>query len=62
MAALGFRMRGELLEGIGELQPAVESYDKALTLNPKIGIRRRVDQLRKLTSAKLASKHRGPDL
>jgi hypothetical protein len=46
--AFGFRLRGEVLESMGELGAAIESYDKALALNPKIGIKRRADQLRKV--------------
>lgn len=49
--ALGFRLRGEVLEAMGELERSLESYDKALALNPKIGIKRRADQLRKAASA-----------
>ena len=45
--ALGFRLRGEVLEAMGEVDHALESYDKALALYPKIGIKRRVNQLRK---------------
>jgi hypothetical protein len=43
----GYRLQGEVLESIGRIEQAVESYDRALALNPKIGIRRRVQQLRK---------------
>lgn len=49
--AFGLRLRGELLESMGELDRALESYDKALALNPKIGIKRRADLLRKVTAA-----------
>ena len=49
--ALGFRLRGEVLESMGELECALESYDKAFALNPKIGVKRRIDQIRKTASA-----------
>lgn len=49
--ALGFRLRGEVLESMGELEHALESYNKALALNSKIGVKRRIDQLRKTALA-----------
>ncbi|HEX4050326.1 MAG TPA: tetratricopeptide repeat protein [Steroidobacteraceae bacterium] len=49
--AFGLRLRGELLEAAGELEQALKSYDDALAFNPKIGIKRRADQLKKLMSA-----------
>ena len=45
--ALGFRLRGEVLESMGELEPALESYHKALALNSQIGVKRRIAQTRK---------------
>lgn len=45
--ATGLRLRGEILEAMGQIDRAIESYEKALKLNPKIGIKRRVGQLRK---------------
>ncbi|MEI9966036.1 MAG: tetratricopeptide repeat protein [Caulobacteraceae bacterium] len=40
--AVGLRLKGEILEATGAIKPAIESYDKAIALNPKIGIKRRV--------------------
>lgn len=57
--ALGWRLRGEILEATDAVAQALECYDKALALNAKIGIKRRVDQLRKSLSAKAASEGQG---
>lgn len=57
--ALGWRLRGEILEATDAVAQALECYDKALALNSKIGIKRRVDQLRKSLSAKAASDVQG---
>lgn len=48
--AFGWRLRGEILEGTGAVAEALQSYEKALALNPKVGIKRRVEQLKKSRS------------
>lgn len=40
-------MRGMCLEASGMPRDALACYDKALVLNPKIGVKRRADQIRK---------------
>jgi hypothetical protein len=49
--AFGFRLQGELHEMMGERQAALESYDYALALDAKIGVKQRAAQLRKAMSA-----------
>uniref|UniRef100_UPI0039EB5632 hypothetical protein n=1 Tax=Gluconobacter japonicus TaxID=376620 RepID=UPI0039EB5632 len=44
---LGLRLKGEVLESMGDLERALENYNKALALNSKIGVKRRIDRLRK---------------
>ncbi len=46
--AQAFRLLGELHEQAGELAEAVKAYDDALTIDPKVGVARRVEQLRKI--------------
>lgn len=48
LQALGWRLRGEAHESLGEFTDALQSYEKALTLNPKIGLKRRVAQIKKI--------------
>ncbi len=50
--ALGWRLRGEVLESMGAPSEALECYEKALKLNPKIGIKQRIGQLQKVLAAK----------
>jgi hypothetical protein len=50
--AIGWRLRGEVLQSMGAPSEALECYEKALKLNPKIGIKRRVGQLQKVLAAK----------
>jgi len=38
---------GEVYEALGEKLKAIECYEKALNLHPKVGIKRRLDILRK---------------
>lgn len=45
--AIGHRVRAESLEIQGKLAEAVQAYDEALRINPKIGVKRKVDSLRK---------------
>jgi hypothetical protein len=46
--ALGFKLRGTCLEAIAEVGEALAAYDQALALDPKIGVKRKADQLRKV--------------
>lgn len=46
--ALALKLRGLCFEGSGALAEALESYDKALALNPKIGVKQRADRIRKV--------------
>jgi hypothetical protein len=46
--ALGFKLRGLCLETQNAMAEALESYEKALALDSKIGVKRRADQLRKI--------------
>lgn len=45
--ARAYRLLGELHEQAGEIPQAVKAYDAALTIDPKVGVARRVEQLRK---------------
>jgi len=45
--ARAYRLLGELHEKAGEVWQAVKAYDDALTIDPKVGVARRVEQLRK---------------
>lgn len=49
--AQALKVRGIALEVVGRLQEALESYDGALALNPKVGAKRRAAQLRKQLGA-----------
>lgn len=42
-----YRMLGEYFEFKGESMKAIESWEKALAINPKVGIKRRLDILKK---------------
>lgn len=46
-AALAFKIQGLAYEFLGDKQEALSAFDAALQLNPKIGVKRRADQLRK---------------
>lgn len=45
--ARAYRFLGEMYEAEGEREKAITAYDEALTLDPKIGVARRADKLRK---------------
>ncbi len=45
--ARAYKIRGQLFEAKGDLTDALASYDAALTLDPKVGVKRKADQLRK---------------
>jgi hypothetical protein len=45
--ARAYRMLGELHEKAGETPQAVKAYDAALTIDPNVGVARRVEKLRK---------------
>ena len=50
--ALAHRIRGESFESLGQLSDALEAYEQALAMNPKVGVLRRATTLRKKLSAK----------
>ncbi|MCY1700886.1 tetratricopeptide repeat protein [Lelliottia sp. SL45] len=50
--ALAHRVRGESFELLGQLSDALEAYEQALAMNPKVGVQRRATTLRKKLSAK----------
>jgi hypothetical protein len=43
-----FKSRGLCLEAMAEVGKALQAYDEALALDPKIGVKRKADQLRKV--------------
>ena len=46
-AAAAFRIKGEANDLLGNFSDALDAYEKALSFNPKIGVQRRVNALRK---------------
>ncbi|MBB5048528.1 hypothetical protein HNR60_003295 [Rhodopseudomonas rhenobacensis] len=46
--AIAFKLRGLCLEAIAEVGQALVAYDQALALDPKVGVKRKADQLRKV--------------
>lgn len=46
-AVVAHRTRGEALEILGRYREAVDAYEKALALDDKAGVKRRVAALRK---------------
>jgi tetratricopeptide (TPR) repeat protein len=46
--AIAFKLRGICLEAIAEVGQALTAYDQALALDPKVGVKRKADQLRKV--------------
>lgn len=46
-AALAYRVRGEACELLGQSSEALDAFDQALSLNPKIGVQKRAMALRK---------------
>lgn len=51
--AQAHRIRGESFELLGQLSDALEAYEQALLMNPKVGVQRRATALRKKLSAKM---------
>lgn len=45
--AIAFRVQGEVYDLKGELDKAKEKYELALALDPKVGVKRRLDSLKK---------------
>ena len=45
--AQAFRLRGDCFEALDDSTRALESYEKALSLDPKVGVKRKAVQLRK---------------
>lgn len=52
--ARAYRLLGELHEQAGEIALAVRAYDDAITIDPKVGVARRVEQLRKTLGTTVA--------
>ena len=52
--ARAYRLLGELHEQADEIAQAVKAYDDALTIDPKVGVARRVEQLRKKLGSTVA--------
>lgn len=47
LRALALKLKGMCFEGLGAPEKALRAYEAALANDPKIGVKRRVDQLRK---------------
>jgi len=45
--ARALRMAGEIHEMLGELHLAIEKYERALSLDPKVGVKRKLQKLKK---------------
>ena len=45
--AIAHRVRGESFEVLGELSEALQAFELALSLNPKVGLQKRAVALRK---------------
>ena len=45
--ASAHRLKGEIHEAMGERQPAIAAYERALDLNPKVGVKNRLKKLKK---------------
>lgn len=45
--AFGLKLKANCLEGLQEWQAALTVYEEALSFDPKIGVKRRIEQLRK---------------
>lgn len=50
MRAWALKVKGQCLDGLHEYPAALECYEQAIALDPKIGVKRRVDQLQKKVS------------
>ena len=48
--SIAHRVRGESYELLGKIPEALSAYEQALSLNPKIGVQKRVTNLRKTLS------------
>jgi len=57
--ARAFRLLGELHESEGEPEKAIKAYDDALLIDPKVGVARRVEKLRKATGQQPTRSVRG---
>ena len=51
-----FRATGEILEALGDTTQAIEYYEFAIQKNPKVGVKRRLDNLRKNATKFAANK------
>lgn len=45
--AFGWRLKGEILEAVGEFADALPAYERALALEPRIGVKRHIERLKK---------------
>ncbi|HQV01900.1 MULTISPECIES: VRR-NUC domain-containing protein [unclassified Novosphingobium] len=50
--ARALRIRGEIHERSGELEAAIEAYDRALTIDPQVGVARKLAKLQQMKSPK----------
>jgi len=50
--SLALKLKGICLENQGSLQEALDCYDKALTVNPKVGVKQRANKIRKSLAPK----------
>lgn len=46
--ARAYRLRGTCLDAAGDLRNAAAAYEQAVGLDPKVGVKRRLDQIRKM--------------
>lgn len=51
--ALAHRVRGESFELLGQFSEALEAYEQALLMNPKVGVQRKATTLRRKLSVKM---------
>lgn len=45
--AKAYRVIGEVYEALGDVHVAIEKYEKAIELNPKVGVKRQLEKLKK---------------
>lgn len=45
--AMALKLQGIALEALGRNKEALEVYDEALSINPKVGVKRKADSIRK---------------
>ncbi|MCF8707863.1 VRR-NUC domain-containing protein [Rhizorhapis sp. SPR117] len=50
--ARAIRLQGEMQEQTGDVDAAIDSYEKALTIDPQVGVSRRLAKLQKVRSLK----------